>query len=185
MRRFPLILLTLVCTIALAQQPAENSGGLSPKAGTVNENLYTNLYFGMNLHIPQQWDVTFVASEGACSPMCVLLDLRPKGYPKVKRTLTLTAESLANTNGGQVLMASSQLEQAGVKKVGQSRPVEIAGKQFMRTDFSSANAELYHVVLGFNANKYAGVFEISAESKAQADAIIGDLTKGMSFVRGS
>ncbi len=184
MRRFPVILLTLACAVALAQQP-ENSGGLTPKAGTVSESLYTNLYFGMNLRIPQDWDVTFAASEGACSPMCMLLDLRPKGYPKVKRTLTLTAESLANSNGGQVLMANSQLEQAGVKKVAPSRPVEIAGKQFMRTDYASPGAGLYHVVLGFNANKYVGVFEISAESKTQVDTIIGDLAKGLSFVRGS
>jgi hypothetical protein len=185
MHRFCLSLLILMCAVGLAQQPAETSGGLSPKAGTASENLYTNLYFGMNYHIPRDWNVTFVANEGECSPTCVLLDLRPKGYPKVKRTLTFTAESLASNHGGQVLMASTQLEEAGVKKVGPARAVEIAGRQFMRTDFSSPNAGLYQVILGLNANKYALVLELSAESRAQAEIMVGELGKALSFVRGS
>ena len=61
MRNLPVLCccLVLACALAVAQ-------GLSPKAGAVSAGLYTNLYFGMNYKLPEDWKVRFVGMEGAC-----------------------------------------------------------------------------------------------------------------------
>ncbi len=67
------------CVLACAALLAQDSTGLSPKAGNVADNLYTNVYFGLNFRFPQEWNLIWAASEGACLKECMLLDVRAPG----------------------------------------------------------------------------------------------------------
>ncbi len=172
-----LVFLVLAGTTLLAQ----DSTGLSPKAGNVADNLYTNVYFGLNFRFPQEWNLIWAASEGACPKECMLLDVRAPGYPKVQKTLMITAEEPA----ADVRLAPSGmvLEQAGAKRIVQPRELEVAGKKFYRTDYRSslANGELYHAIIVLPGPKYAAVFAFSASSRKELDALMEQFPSMVSF----
>jgi hypothetical protein len=177
----------VVLALASAALLAQDSGGLSPKAGAVSDNLYTNVYFGMNFRFPQEWNLIWAASEGACSQECMLLDVRAPGYPKVQRTLMITAEA---SGPGDVRFAPSalNLEQAGAKRILPGpRELEVAGKKFYRSDYKSmlANGDLFHAVVVLPGPKYAAVFSFSATSRKDLDALVDQFPAMITFTGNS
>lgn len=181
MRR--LVLLTIVL---LGGWVLISAQGLSPRAGAVSDGLYTNLYFGMNYKLPQDYTVSFVAMDGACERECMLLDARAPGEKSV-RGLTITAEQTSAAGGDHVALAGASLEQAGAKKLAAGRELPVAGRMLYRADYRSSilGGDLYHAIVMLPAQHYVIVFSFSAESRKQLDAMVDELPKAISFVGGS
>jgi hypothetical protein len=179
MRNLPVLCccLVLACGVAVAQ-------GLSPKAGAVSAGLYTNLYFGMNYKLPEDWKVRFVGMEGGCERECVLLDA---GAPeeKSRRAVTVTAELAAAAGSPErATLAGTALEGMGAKKVAPPKEILIAGRKGNRTDYSSklVAGEVYYTIVVLPAKDYALVFSFSSESRKQLDIMVNELPKAINFV---
>jgi hypothetical protein len=179
MRNLPVLCccLVLACGVAAAQ-------GLSPKAGAVSAGLYTNLYFGMNYKLPEDWKVAFVSMEGACERECVLLDARAP-EEKSRRALTVTAELLSAAGSPErVALAGVALEEMGAKKVAPPKEIFIAGRKGNRADYSSklVGGEVYYTIVVLPAKDYALVFSFSSESRKNLDSMVDELPKAIKFV---
>jgi hypothetical protein len=172
-----MVLLLPACVVAVAQ-------GLSPKAGAVSAGLYTNLYFGMNYKLPEDWKVRFVGMEGACERECVLLDaIAPE--EKSRRAVTITAEVLsAAVSPERVALAGMALEEMGAKKVAPAKEMLIAGRKGNRADYSSklVAGEVYYTIVVLPAKDYALVFSFSSESRKHLDIMVNELPKAINFV---
>lgn len=176
-------ILLLACALATQQQP--DTDGLSPKAGAVSENLYTNVYFGFNFRFPQDWDVSFVASEGPCAPECMLLEVRAPGYPKLPRSITVTAEAGAG-RPDHLASAALILEQSGARKLAGLREIDAGARKLYRADYRSqlVSSDLYQAIIAMPARNYLVVFTFTAENRKQLDDLANELTKALSFVGG-
>lgn len=179
MRNLPVLCccLLVACGVAVAQ-------GLSPKAGAVSAGLYTNLYFGMNYKLPEDWSVSFVAREGTCERECVLLDARAP-EEKSRRAVTVSAELQSATGSAErATLAGIALEGMGAKKLAPPKEVLIAGRKGNRADYSSklAAGEVYYTIVALPAKDYALVFSFSSESRKQLDVMVNELPKAISFV---
>ena len=160
--------------------------GLTPKAGAVSDNLYTNLYFGMNYKVPVDWAVSFVASDGACERECLLLDARA-AVEKTRRALTISAEQIAPGGGAErVALAAASLEQMGARKIAAPKEITVTSRKAYRVDYRSTILEgdvYYSVVMVIIPGKdYAAVFSFSSESRKHLDALVDELPKAISFV---
>ncbi len=175
-----LCILLLACPLA-AQQPPEGPG-LTPKTGAVFGSLYTNVFFAFNFRFPDDWQVTFVASDGPCSPRCVLLEVRAPGYPKVPRSVTVSAEADAASHPDHLPSAALTLEKMGAHRVSQSE-LQAAGRTLYRTDFRSSlvGSDLYEAIVAMPAKSYLVVFDFAADSRKELDAMAGALSKNLTF----
>ena len=173
----------VVVAIALLScvMAAQESGGLSPKAGAFSENLYTNVYFAFNLKVPQQWNITWVAKDGPCGNDCVLLDARHPRYPKTMQTLQVTAESV-KPQATREASAGVFLVQAGAKKLIEPKELAINGLTFYRTDYRSqlANGEMFQSLVLLPGKEYAAVFTFTANTRRELDGLVDDFGKGFS-----
>ena len=179
MRHLPVLCccLMLACGVAVSQ-------GLSPRAGAVSEGLYTNLYFGMNYKLPEDWKVKFVGTEGNCDRECLLLDMSAP-EEKSRRTLTVTAEPLpAAVSPERASLAGVALEEMGAKKVAPPKEIIIAGRKGNRADYSSKVilGEVYYTIVVLPVKNYALVFSFSSESRKHLDIIVNELPKAINFV---
>lgn len=178
MRRCIVLLTILTCGIAALAQESE---GLSPKAGAFSADLYTNVYFGFNLKVPANWTVTWVAQAGPCETQCMLLDVRDPAYNKNKQLLQVTAEAW---KGGSTheSAAGAFLVQAGAKRVVESKELTVGGMTFYRTDYRStlAEGELYQSMLVLPAKGYAAVFTFASINRRDLDGMVADFSKSFS-----
>lgn len=179
MRRFMLVLaVAMVGCAALAQE----SGGLSPKAGAYSENLYTNVYFSFNFKVPQKWNVTWVAKDGPCGRECMLLDVRHPAYPKPMQMIQVTAEAVQPQASMREASAGVFLVQAGAKKLNEPKELLVNGLTFYRTDYRSqlANADLFQTLIVMPGKEYTAVFTFAANSRKDVDGMIDDFGKAFS-----
>jgi hypothetical protein len=179
MRNLPVLgcCLVLACVLAVAQ-------GLSPRAGAVSDGLYTNLYFGMNYKLPEDWKVKFVGIEGGCERECVLLDASAP-EEKSRRAVTVTAELLSATGSSERgALAGMALEEMGAKKVTPPKEILIAGRKGNRADYSSKviTGEVYYTIVVLPARDYVLVFSFSSESRKHLDIMVNELPKAINFV---
>jgi hypothetical protein len=179
MRNLPVLCcwLVLACGVAGAQD-------LSPKAGAVSAGLYTNLYFGMNYKLPEDWKVRFVGMEGGCERECVLLDASAP-EEKSRRTVTVTAELLSAAGSPErATLAGMALEEMGAKKVAPAKEIFIAGRKGNRADYSSklVAGEVYYTIVVLPAKNYVLVFSFSSESRKYLDIMVNELPKAINFV---
>lgn len=172
----------LVLACSLAAQQAPQAPGLTPKTGAVFDNLYTNVFFGLNFRFPKDWEVSFVASDGSCAPECVLLEVRAPGYPKVPRSVTLSAEAGPASRSDHLASAALILEKTGSRKVA-DRELEVAGHKLYRTDYRSqlVHSDLYQAVIAMPLKSYLVVFSFAAESRKQLDGFADGLIKDLTF----
>ena len=179
MRRFLVVLAmsALVCTAA-----AQQSGGLSPKAGAFSEDLYTNLYFGFNVKTPAKWKVNFVASDGPCGNECLLLDVRNPNYPKSLQVMQVTAEMAKPQVTLREAAAGASLVQMGAKKVSEPKELSAGGATLYRTDYRSqlANGDLFQALLLLPGKEYATVFTFASGNRRELDNLVDDFAKAFS-----
>lgn len=170
MRRYGLLVAIIVIGIsAMAQQPA----GLSPKAGAFSSDLYSNIYFGFNLKIPEKWNVVWVAETGNCGKLCMLLDVRDPEYTKSKEAIQITAEDAAGHSAGHESSSGAFLVQAGAKRL-DSRDVQAGGITFYRTDYRSnlADGTLYQSMLVLPGKEYTAVFTFTSMNRRDLDGMV-------------
>ena len=178
-RNVSLCLLILLATAAVAQE------GLSPKAGALSSNLYTNVYFGFNFQVPENWTVTWVAQNGPCGKDCMLLDVRAPGYPKPARMISVSAEQV--DQGGAVVReaaAGMTLVSYGAKRMGDPVELSAGGARFFRTDYRSqlADRELLETMIVMPDKEYAAVFTFAAESRKALDAMVANFATAFSKI---
>jgi len=176
------LLAMLVLAGSLAAQQAPEGPGLTPKTGAVFDNLYTNVFFGFNFRFPPEWEISFVASDGSCAPECVLLEVRAPGYPKVARSVTVSAEAGAAARPGHLASAALVLEKTGSRKIF-DRQFEVGGHTLYRTDYRSqlVDSDLYQAVIAMPVKDYLIVFTFAAESRKQLDSFADGLAKDLTF----
>lgn len=171
MRRSPLLLaiVLLACATMMAQDE-----GLSPKAGAISGDLYTNVYFGFNLKVPAKWDLIWVAETGQCGDQCMLLDVRDPSYTKTKKLMQITAEPLKSESSAHEAAAGAFLVQAGAKRIGDARQLQAGGTTFYRTDYRSSLADgtLYQTMLVLPGKEYAAVFTFASTNRRDVDDIV-------------
>lgn len=174
--------LLLVVLLLLAQVLPATAQGLSPRAGAVSEGLYTNLYFGMNYKLPVDWQVSFVAMDGACARECLLLDVRAPGE-KSRRAITVSAEPQAGGPEG-IAVAGATLEQMGAKRIAPPKEITVAGRKSYRADYRSqvVSGEVYYSIVVLPAKQYTLVFSFSSESRKHLDTMVEELPKAINFV---
>jgi hypothetical protein len=161
---------------------AQESGGLSPKAGAYSESLYTNVYFSFNLKVPQKWNVAWVAQAGPCGNECMLLDVRHPGYPKPMQMIQVTAEAVKPQATLREASAGVFLVQAGAKKLSEPKELVINGLTFFRTDYRSqlANGDMFQSLVLLPGKEYAAVFTFAANSRRELDNLVDDFGKAFS-----
>lgn len=178
MRRFLIVVLFVAgcATVALAQQ----SGGLSPKAGAFSDDLYTNIYFGFNLKTPAKWKVVYVASDGSCGNECLLLDMRNPNYPKSLQVMQVNAEATKPQATLREAAAGMSLVQMGAKKVGEPKELSVGGTTFYRTDYKSqlANGDLFQTLLLLPGKDYATVVTLASSNRKELEGMVDDFAKG-------
>ena len=161
---------------------AQDSEGLSPKAGAFSADLYTNVYFGFNLKVPPKWNVTWVAQAGPCGNQCMLLDVRDPAYDKNKQLLQITAEEWKGSPTSHESAAGTFLVQAGAKRMAEEKPLSAGGITFYRTDYRSslADGDLYQSMLVLPAKGYAAVFTFASVNRKELDDMVADFSKSFS-----
>src|ERR1041384_121517 len=182
MRRWMVILaIVIMSCVAVAQ----DSEGLSPKAGAYSESLYTNLYFSFNLKVPQKWNVTWVAKDGPCGPGCILLDARHPGYPKPMQMIQVTAEAMKSAAMREAA-AGVELTTMGAKKLAEPKEMQVNGLTFYRTDYRSqlANGDLFQSVVLMPGKQYAAIFTFAANSRRDLDGMVDEFGKAFSKMGG-
>ena len=164
MRRVTVILAIALLNLAVV---AQESGGLSPKAGAYSESLYTNVYFSFNFKVPQKWNVAFVAQDGPCGNECILLDVRNPGYPKSMQMIQISAEAVKPPASTHEASAGVFLVQAGARKLIEPKELVVNGLTFYRTDYRSqlANGEMFQSLVLLPGKDYATVFTFAANSR--------------------
>lgn len=183
MRNLHLVcILLLACAVAGAQQPPQG-GGITPKTGAVFENVYANVFFGFNFRFPQDYEISFVAGEGPCAPECVLLEVRVSGYPKLPRSITISAEA-GPGRADHLASAALVMEQSGARKLSGVREIVAGTHKLYRADYRSQllNADLYQAFIAMPDKNYLVVFTFAAESRKQLDILADELSKSLTFV---
>lgn len=172
-----LALTALLSCAALAQ----DSGGLSPKAGAFSDDLYTNLYFGFNLKTPAKWKVVYVASDGSCGNECLLLDMRNPN-PKSLQVMQVTAEATKPQATLREAVAGTSLVQMGAKRIGEPKELSVGATTFYRTDYRSqlANGDLFQALLLLPGKDYATVFTFASPNRRELDGLVDDFGKAFS-----
>lgn len=160
---------------------AQDSGGLSPKAGAFSDDLYTNLYFGFNVKTPPKWKLNFVASDGSCGNDCILLDIRNPDYPKSMQVIQVTAEA-AKPQASREAAAGMSLIQMGAKRVNDPKELSYGAATFYRTDYRSqlANRDLFQALLVLPGKDYAAVFTFAANNRKDLDNMVENFGKSFS-----
>ncbi len=179
MRAFLVAVATVVfVSMALAQ----DSGGLSPKAGAFSDDLYTNVYFGFNVKTPPKWKLNFVAIDGSCGNDCILLDVRNPDYPKSLQVIQVTAEAAKPPATLREAAAGMSLVQMGAKRVADPKELSFGGSTFYRTDYRSqlANRDLFQALLVLPGKDYAAVFTFAATNRKELDNMVEDFGKSFS-----
>lgn len=176
-----IVLLLAIAMFGLAAA-AQESEGLTPKAGAYSADLYTNVYFGFNLKVPTKWTVTWVAQAGPCGDQCMLLDVRDPAYAKNKQLLQVTAEETKPGGAAHESAAGAFLVQAGAKRMVESREVVAGGAKFYRTDYRSslADGDLFQSMLVLPGKEYAVVFTFAALNRRDLDEMVDDFSKSFS-----
>ena len=179
MRRCIVLLAIAMCGFTAMAQDSE---GLSPKAGAFSADLYTNVYFGFNVKVPAKWNVTWVAQAGPCGKQCMLLDVRDPGYVKNKQLLQISAEQEKGSSTTHESAAGAFLVQAGAKRVAESKQLTAGGITLFRTDYRSslADGDLYQSMLVLPAKDYAAVFTFAAANRRDLDLMVADFSKSFS-----
>lgn len=170
MRKYELLIALIVIGIsAIAQEPA----GLSPKAGAFSSDLYSNIYFGFNLKVPEKWNVVWVAETGDCGKLCMLLDVRDPEYKKSKQAMQITAEDSGGSSGGHESSSGAFLVQAGAKRL-DSKTLQAGGITFYRTDYRSnlADGTLYQSMLVLPGKSYTAVFTFTSMNRRDVDEMV-------------
>lgn len=170
MRRSMLLLaIVLFACAAIAQDE-----GLSPKAGAISGDLYTNVYFGFNLKVPSKWNLVWAAETGPCGDQCMLLDIRDPAYAKNKTLLQITAEPLKAESSAHESAAGAFLVQAGAKRIGDARQLQAGGVTFYRTDYRSslADGNLFQAMLVLPGKDYAAVFTFASTNRRDVDEMV-------------
>jgi hypothetical protein len=183
MRRLFVCILLVVCSAAFAQE----TPGLSPKAGALSSNIYTNLFFGFSYQVPRDWEVAFVASDGSCTPECLIFDVRVPGYPKPPRMINISAEAAPNASPERLPSLASTLEQTGKKRLAPVRGIDVAGRKLYRVDYRVplANTDVFHAFLSMPGKDYVLVFTVQAETRKQVDTMVDELGSALRFVGGT
>jgi hypothetical protein len=179
MRRIIFVLaMALLSGAALAQE----TGGLSPKAGAYSESLYTNVYFSFNFKVPQKWNVSWVAQDGPCGNECMLLDVRHPAYPKPMQMIQISAEAVKPQAALREASAGVFLVQAGAKKLTEPKELVVNGITFYRTDYRSqlANGEMFQSLVLLPGKDYAAVFTFAANSRRELEMLVDDFGKAFS-----
>lgn len=177
-----LCILVLTCALVGAQQPPD-AGGITPKTGAVFENVYANVFFGFNFRFPQNYEISFVASDGPCAPDCVLLEVRAPGYPKLPRSITITAEA-GPGRADHLASGALLMEQSGARKLSAVREISAGSRKLYRADYRSQllEAELYQAFIALPDKNYLVVFTFAAENRKQLDTVADELSKSLTFV---
>ncbi len=167
----------LSCTAA-----AQESGGLSPKAGAYSESLYTNVYFGFNFKLPQNWNVSWVAKDGPCGNECILLDARHPAYPKPMQMIQISAEAVKPQATLREASAGVFLVQAGAKRLAEPKELVVNGMTLYRTDYRSqlANGDMFQSLVLLPGKEYAAVFTFAANSRRDLELMVDDFAKAFS-----
>jgi hypothetical protein len=173
-RTFVLLAIVFFVCGAVAQQ----GEGLSPKAGALSGDLYTNVYFGFNLKVPAKWDLIWVAETGQCGDQCMLLDIRDPEYSKNKKLLQITAEPLKAESSAHEPAAGVFLVQAGAKRIA-AKEVQADGLTLYRTDYRSSLADgaLYQSMLVLPGKQYAAVFTFASANRRDVDEMLAAFPK--------
>lgn len=183
MRRTIVVLaIAMLSCAALAQE----SGGLSPKAGAYSESLYTNVYFSFNFKVPQNWSVNWVAKDGPCGSECMLLDVRHPAYPKAMQMIQISAEAVKPQATLREASAGVFLVQAGAKKLTDTKELAVNGLTLYRTDYRSqlANGDMFQSLVVMPGKEYAAVFTFAAGTRKDLDLMVDDFGKGFSKMGG-
>jgi hypothetical protein len=161
---------------------AQESGGLSPKAGAESDGLYTNVYFSFNFKLPEKWNVTWVAQDGPCGKECMLLDVRHPKYPKPMQMIQVTAEAMNAQATLREASAGATLVSMGAKKTSEPREFLVNGLTFYRTDYRSqlASSDLFQSMVVMPGKDYAAVFTFAAGSRRDLDDMLADFGKEFS-----
>jgi hypothetical protein len=179
MRRTIVVLaMAMLSCAALAQE----SGGLSPKAGAYSESLYTNVYFSFNLKVPEKWNVNWVAKDGPCGAECMLLDVRNPAYPKQTQMIQVTAEAVKSQATSHEASAGVFLVQAGAKKLAEPKEMTVSGLTLYRTDYRSqlANGDMFQSLVVLPGKEYAAVFSFAAGNRRELEGMIDDFGRAFS-----
>ena len=174
----------VIVTIAILSwvASAQETGGLSPKAGAFSESLYTNVYFSFNLKVPDKWNVSWVAKDGPCGNECMLLDVRNPRYPKTMQMIQVSAEAVKPQATLREASAGTFLVQAGAKKLTEPKELTIGGLTFYRTDYRSqlANGEMFQSMVLLPGKDYAAVFTFAANTRHELDDMVDGFGKSFS-----
>jgi len=176
------MLLLVVAGLAMAQDAA--TSGVDPMAGngSIQNNLYTNSYFGFTYKFPTTWKVLrgpdTVAQTGGCgSADCRLLVLEAqKGTGRVEiRAVPLPQGTTARA----VLEKAAAREEAmGLKPVGAVSESESGGWKFYRVDYKSvvSGRDILESLLVTEAKSNALVITVLTDSRNTLNELASGMT---------
>jgi len=155
-----------------------------PEGGRVADNVYTNPYFGLAYALSQNWTEKYAGPPPSDSGYYVLAQIRP-------------ADSTAGESAGSILIAAQDLFftltpaanafelisytrdhlQPDYKVERAPAKVEIAGRSFIRFDYTSPVAGLHWRVLTTEIRCHAVEFIFTTRDATLAENLIQDMNK--------
>src|SRR5581483_10023488 len=178
-----LAFLLLSATLALGQ----NSPGarVNPMAGTgtIQDNAYTNTFFGFTYRFPAKWNVLWgpdhVAAAG-CGHDCRLFEAQaPKGRGNVQIRAYPLPPGMSARDLLQKITAA-EADQVGLKRAGSPTEFEAGGWKFYRADYKSRliEGDLLQTFIIASTKEHALLFTILADSRP----LLLELTKGIGSI---
>ncbi len=180
--RVVLAFLLLSASLALGQNSPGASVNPMAGTGTIQDNAYTNTFFGFTYRFPAKWNVLWgpdhVAAAG-CGHDCRLFEAQaPKGRGNVQiRAYPLPVGTSARDFLQKITAAEA--DQVGLKRTG-SAEFEAGGWKFYRADYKSQliEGDLLQTFIVAGAKEHALLFTILADSRP----LLLELTKGIGAI---
>jgi hypothetical protein len=170
---------TNVILVKGAWSSASDSSTPLPEGGSVNNNVYSNAYFGLRYVLPSDWTQGYTGPPPSDSGRYVLAQFHPADKTKssARGSILVTAQDLffalkPVTSAFELAQYSSENLAADYKLELPPTALQIANHAFVRFDYTSPIAELHWSVLTTEIRCHAVQFIFTSRDPKLVESLV-------------
>ena len=173
---------TGVILVKGAWSSASDSVTPVPEGGSMNNNVYTNPYFGLRYSLSADWAQNYSGPPPSDSGYYVLVQIRPRETAQqlARGSILITAQDLffsltASSSARELVQYANDHLQPDYKVEEAPTVVQIANHSFIRFDYASPVAGLHWHVLATQIRCHALEFVFTSRDTKLAESLIREL----------
>jgi hypothetical protein len=176
---------TGVILVKGAWSSASDASTPLPEDGSMNNNLYTNAYFGLRYSLTPDWTQNYSGPPPSDSGRYVLAQIRPTDAAKQsdRGSIVITAQDLffslsASNTARELIQFTNDNLPPDYKVERPPAPVQLAGHSFIRFDYGSEAADLHWYTLTTQIRCHAIEFVFTSRDTK----LLENLIQGMNTI---